>query len=92
MSSFNQHKTGAESSSPAPPATASAAQPPLLSPHGQPKTIFLTGRNEAKIAPVIQEINAIDSAIDVVFVHMDLGSLESVRGAAAEMLEGGSGV
>ncbi|TVY19062.1 Retinol dehydrogenase 11 [Lachnellula arida] len=102
MSSFNQHTTGSEvvkaltSRSTGktfiitgPSCNSIGGATAIALAHGHPKTIFLTGRNEAKIAPVIQEINAIDSAIDVVFVYMDLGSLESVRGAAAEMLAGG---
>jgi NAD(P)-dependent dehydrogenase (short-subunit alcohol dehydrogenase family) len=57
--------------------------------HGKPKTLFLTGRNLQKITPVIEEIKGIDAKIDVVFVEMDLMSLQSVRKAAESIKQSG---
>ncbi|KAK9365629.1 short-chain dehydrogenase [Lipomyces kononenkoae] len=47
-----------------------------------PKQILLLGRSEAKIKPVIEEINAINSAVDARFCYLDLSDLDSVRSAA----------
>jgi NAD(P)-dependent dehydrogenase (short-subunit alcohol dehydrogenase family) len=55
--------------------------------HGKPKTLFLTGRNLQKIAPVIEEIKRVDANIEAVFVEMDLMSLQSVREAASFIIK-----
>lgn len=52
---------------------------------GSPKKIILTGRSEAKIAPVLQQIKDIDSKIETQFVTLELGDRNSIRKAAAEV-------
>ncbi|KAK9489452.1 short-chain dehydrogenase TIC 32-like protein, partial [Lipomyces doorenjongii] len=47
-----------------------------------PKHILLLGRSESKIKPVIEEMNAINPAIDARFYHVDLSDQDSVRHAA----------
>jgi len=57
--------------------------------HGHPKTLFLLARSASKVASVIQEIQIIDSSIDVVFVQMDLSDQRSIRQSAKEILSSG---
>lgn len=57
--------------------------------HGKPKTIFLAGRNPAKAASVIQEIQKTDSKVKVIFIELDLADQDSVRRAAQEVLDSG---
>jgi len=57
--------------------------------HGHPKTLFLAGRSEPKVAGVIKAIQNIDRSIDVVFVQMDLSDQKSVRQGAMEILASG---
>ncbi|KAI4159685.1 MAG: hypothetical protein LQ342_006378 [Letrouitia transgressa] len=52
---------------------------------GSPKKIVLTGRSEAKVAPVLQQVKDIDSKIETQFVTLELGDRNSVRKAAAEV-------
>jgi NAD(P)-dependent dehydrogenase (short-subunit alcohol dehydrogenase family) len=51
----------------------------------EPGHFILAGRTEAKIQPVIKEINNVNPNIKITFVHLDLLSLSSVRKAAAEI-------
>ena len=50
-----------------------------------PKKIVLTGRTEAKIAPVLQQIKDTNPKIETQFVALELGDRESVRKAASEV-------
>ncbi|EJD40470.1 putative short-chain dehydrogenase [Auricularia subglabra TFB-10046 SS5] len=50
---------------------------------GGVKTLILTGRTESRVQPVIDAARAADSAVEVVFLKLDLASLASVRAAAA---------
>lgn len=54
---------------------------------GKPKQIILAARTESKVAPVIEKIKSIDSAIDVVYIKLDLLDNASVR-KAAEQIKG----
>ena len=47
-----------------------------------PKTIVLAGRNETRIAPVIDEIKRVNPSIEVIFVPLDTSNNSSVRKAA----------
>lgn len=49
------------------------------------KHLILVGRNEAKIAPVIKKIRALNPGGKTTFVQADLASNESVRQAAAKI-------
>lgn len=49
--------------------------------------LILAGRSESKIAPVIARIAESSPDVRVKFVTLDLGSLKSVRKAAAEINE-----
>ncbi len=51
--------------------------------HGRPARLILAGRSEARIQPVITEIQAISPGTKVDYVKLDLGSLISVRDAAS---------
>jgi len=50
--------------------------------YASPSSIILLGRTESKIAPVIEQINAINSSITVSFVHVDLADQASIRKTA----------
>ncbi|CAG8962043.1 hypothetical protein HYFRA_00005085 [Hymenoscyphus fraxineus] len=50
-----------------------------------PKLLVLAGRNEEKVAPVIQEIKAAHPSVDVVFVELDLLSNASIRNAVKKV-------
>ncbi|KAL8719952.1 MAG: hypothetical protein Q9181_007987 [Wetmoreana brouardii] len=50
-----------------------------------PKKIILTGRSEAKVAPVLEQIKQTDSRIETQFIALELGDQQSVRRAAAEV-------
>ncbi|TVY33315.1 Retinol dehydrogenase [Lachnellula subtilissima] len=102
MTSFNQHTTGSEVAKAltsrstgktfiitGPSSNSIGGATAIALAHGHPKTIFLAGRSESKILPVIKEIKAVDSAVDVVFVPLDLASQASVRKAAEEILVSG---
>jgi len=52
--------------------------------HGSPAQIILAGRNEGKIAPVIERIKAPNAKIRVTFLQLDLVDQASIRDAAAE--------
>jgi NAD(P)-dependent dehydrogenase (short-subunit alcohol dehydrogenase family) len=52
-----------------------------------PAMLILAGRSESKIAPVIARIAESSPDVRVKFVTLDLGSLKSVRKAAAEINE-----
>ncbi|MCJ1246332.1 hypothetical protein MMC30_003539 [Trapelia coarctata] len=54
---------------------------------GKPKQIILAARTESKVTPVIEKIKSIDSAIDVVYIKLDLLDNASVR-KAAEQIKG----
>ncbi|KUJ20596.1 NAD(P)-binding protein [Mollisia scopiformis] len=54
---------------------------------GSPHLLLLTGRSEAKITPVIQDINQKYANVDVRFVHCDLAAQSSVRSASVEILK-----
>ncbi|XXH02096.1 hypothetical protein Hte_008462 [Hypoxylon texense] len=49
------------------------------------KRLVLVGRNEAKVTPVIDEIQELNPEVKVDFVQADLASNESVRRAAAKI-------
>ncbi|KAF3809624.1 Retinol dehydrogenase 11 [Colletotrichum gloeosporioides] len=51
-----------------------------------PTAIFLAGRSEAKVAPVIKEIAATDPSIRATFIAVELTDQNSVRAAAANIL------
>ncbi|MCJ1474672.1 hypothetical protein MMC13_003332 [Lambiella insularis] len=53
--------------------------------HGQPKTLFLAGRSESKVLPVMQQIHKVSAATTVEFVEVDLDNQSSIRKAAAEL-------
>lgn len=50
-----------------------------------PSLLILAGRSESKIAPVIARIAESSPGVNVQFISLDLGSLKSVRNAAAEI-------
>ncbi|KAH9204291.1 hypothetical protein DL95DRAFT_529323 [Leptodontidium sp. 2 PMI_412] len=50
--------------------------------HGSPSAILLLGRTESKIAPVIEQIKALNPPITVLFIHLDLADQASVRKTA----------
>ncbi|KAI9685124.1 MAG: putative secondary metabolism biosynthetic enzyme [Bathelium mastoideum] len=50
-----------------------------------PRAIFLVGRNESKIRPVIDEIGKANAGVKTYFVQADLANNDSVRNAAAEV-------
>ncbi|KAJ0382837.1 hypothetical protein COL922a_011727 [Colletotrichum nupharicola] len=52
-----------------------------------PAAFILAGRSEAKVAPVIKEIAAIDPSIQATFISVELTDQNSVRAAAANILE-----
>ncbi|KAH8840018.1 hypothetical protein MCOR27_009703 [Pyricularia oryzae] len=52
-----------------------------------PQALILIARSEVKVAPVIEEIASIDPAIRAIFVPVDLSDQESVRAAAATILD-----
>ncbi|KAJ0367126.1 hypothetical protein COL26b_011413 [Colletotrichum chrysophilum] len=52
-----------------------------------PAAFILAGRSEAKVAPVIKEIAAIDPSIRATFIAVELTDQDSVRAAAAKILE-----
>ncbi|KAL1845432.1 hypothetical protein VTK73DRAFT_563 [Phialemonium thermophilum] len=52
-----------------------------------PKHIVLVGRTRAKVDPVIQQIAAIDPAVQTTYVHCELSDLDSVRAAARQIIE-----
>ncbi|KAK1579889.1 uncharacterized protein LY79DRAFT_582267 [Colletotrichum navitas] len=52
-----------------------------------PAELILVARPEAKVAPVIEEINTIDPSIRATFVAVDVAKQDSVRAAAASILE-----
>ncbi|TLD14071.1 uncharacterized protein PgNI_02853 [Pyricularia grisea] len=52
-----------------------------------PEALILVARSEAKVAPVMEEIASIDPSIRAIFVPVDLTNQESVRAAAAAILE-----
>lgn len=54
--------------------------------HGNPKTLFLSGRTVSKITSVIQSIHDINPNITVIFIDLDLSDLNSVREAAEKVL------
>ncbi|KAI8274459.1 hypothetical protein K4K60_009674 [Colletotrichum sp. SAR11_57] len=51
-----------------------------------PAAFILAGRSEAKVAPVIKEIAAIDPSIRATFIAVELTDQNSVRAAAANIL------
>jgi NAD(P)-dependent dehydrogenase (short-subunit alcohol dehydrogenase family) len=57
--------------------------------HGKPRTLFLTGRNVSKTAPVIEAIRNIDPDIKAIFINLDLTDQDSIREAARTVLESG---
>ncbi|TVY24980.1 Retinol dehydrogenase [Lachnellula hyalina] len=102
MTSFNQHTTGSEVAKAltsrstgktfiitGPSSNSIGGATAIALAHSHPKTIFLAGRSESKILPVIKDIKAVDSAVDVIFVPLDLASQASVRKAAGEILASG---
>lgn len=50
-----------------------------------PSRIILTGRNQGKVAPVIEQIKQLNSRITIQFVALELGDQQSVRKAAGEI-------
>ena len=50
-----------------------------------PHRLILAGRNKAKVAPVIQRVEAINKSIDVIFLQVDLSDNASVREAAEKL-------
>lgn len=50
-----------------------------------PSRIILTGRNQGKVAPVIEQIKQLNSRIAIQFITLELGDQQSVRKAAAEI-------
>lgn len=50
-----------------------------------PSQLLLAGRNEAKIAPVIEEISAANPKVKVTYIQCDLTDNTSVRRAAAQV-------
>ena len=50
--------------------------------YASPSSIILLGRTESKIAPVIEQIKAINASITVSFVHLDLADQASIRKTA----------
>lgn len=52
-----------------------------------PQALILIARSEVKVAPVIEEIASIDPSIRAIFVPVDLSDQESVRAAAATILD-----
>lgn len=55
--------------------------------HGNPSTLILLGRTQAKCQPTIDAVKAVDSTIAVKFVAVDLESMTSVRAAARAVLD-----
>ncbi|KAL9576206.1 MAG: hypothetical protein Q9212_007297 [Teloschistes hypoglaucus] len=50
-----------------------------------PSRIILTGRNQGKVAPVIEQIKQLNSKIAIQFIALELGDQQSVRKAAEEI-------
>ena len=50
-----------------------------------PSQLLLAGRNEAKVAPVIEEIKAVNPKVKVGYIQCDLADNSSVREAAAQV-------
>ncbi|KAK9321827.1 hypothetical protein V1517DRAFT_159247 [Lipomyces orientalis] len=65
-----------------PSAKSLGAETAIMLAAANPKHILLLGRSESKIKPVIEQINAINPAVDARFYHLDLSSLDSVRSSA----------
>ncbi|KAH6652525.1 short-chain dehydrogenase [Truncatella angustata] len=51
----------------------------------EPAHIIIASRTEEKVAPVLSEIQIIDSSIKTTFVHLDLTDRDSVRQAAEKI-------
>jgi nucleoside-diphosphate-sugar epimerase len=49
----------------------------------KPKTIFLAGRNKAKVDPVIEEFRKENTTTGLIYVPLDTSDQDSVRAAAA---------
>lgn len=52
--------------------------------HASPALILLAGRTESKIAPVIEQMNALNPSVNIKFIKVDLASQASIRSAAAD--------
>ena len=50
-----------------------------------PNQLLLAGRNKAKVAPVIEEIKAVNPKVKVTYIQCDLADNSSVREAAAQV-------
>ena len=50
-----------------------------------PSKVILAGRNESRIASVIDDIKKANPSVDAIYVHLDLLDNSSVRKAAAEI-------
>lgn len=50
-----------------------------------PGRIILTGRNQGKVTPVIEQMKQLNSSIAIQFISLELGDQHSVRKAAAEI-------
>ncbi|KAL8661258.1 MAG: hypothetical protein Q9202_005742 [Teloschistes flavicans] len=50
-----------------------------------PGRIILTGRNQGKVTPVIEQMKQLNSSIAIQFISLELGDQRSVRKAAAEI-------
>ena len=55
--------------------------------HGRPREIILAGRDESKVASVLQEIAKIDSSVKARFVQLELGDLNAVRRTAQQIID-----
>ncbi|KAI1816980.1 hypothetical protein GGS20DRAFT_136569 [Poronia punctata] len=55
--------------------------------HHSPAHIVIASRSLDKVAPVLKDIKEIDDSVKVSFVHIELSDHDSVRQAAAEILE-----
>lgn len=51
-----------------------------------PSTIFLLGRTESKVAPVVAKIKELNPHISAIFIPIDLSTPSSTRNAAAQIL------
>lgn len=54
---------------------------------GSPEHIILVGRTKAKIDPVIEEIAKVNAKVKAIFVQCELSDFDSVRKAAAAILD-----
>ena len=55
--------------------------------HGRPEEIILAGRDESKVAPVLEDVTKIDPRVKTRFVGLDLSDLGAVRETAREISE-----